>query len=280
MSHGTVRVQHQDPAVLRITLTRPERGNTVDSELIADLHEAFSAAEKSDSCRLVLIESPGQVFCNGMDMAEAAGDETFDPGSSAPASSDPVYGPDTYAPNAYAPDAPHGSEFFRLLRRITELPRLTLACVDGRVAGGGVGLAAACDLVHTTERGVFNLPEALWGLLPCSVLPFLIRRTGFRTAGTMTLTTLPLTAREALERGLADELSPDPAPLVRRLLSRLTKVDGRLIGEAKGYLRALHPLTAETEHRAVTEFARLAAVPGVREGIARFAAEGRYPWER
>ncbi|MER6530588.1 enoyl-CoA hydratase-related protein [Streptomyces sp. NPDC001508] len=270
MNHGTVRVQHQDPAVLRITLSRPERGNTVDSDLIADLHEALDTAEKSGTCRLVMLDSPGRVFCNGMDMAEAAGDESFNPD----ASQKPVHERDV---DSAAPD---GSGFFRLLRRLTEVPMLTLACVDGRVAGGGVGLAAACDLVHSTERGVFSLPETLWGLLPCSVLPFLIRRTGFRTVGTMTLTTLPLTAREAVDRGLADELSPDPGPLVRRLLSRLTKVDARMIGEAKGYLSALHPLTAETEHRAVTEFARLAAVPGVREGIARFAAEGRYPWER
>ncbi|GGR96770.1 putative polyketide biosynthesis enoyl-CoA hydratase PksH [Streptomyces humidus] len=264
MSHGTVRVRHQDPAVVRITLSRPERGNTVDSALIADLHEALDGAEKSDTCRLVVLDSPGPVFCNGLDMAEAAGEFPAAPGRDA-------------EPGRGASD---GSAFFGLLRRLTEVPRLTLACVDGRVAGGGVGIAAACDLVHTTERGLFSLPEALWGLLPCSVLPFLIRRTGSRTAGVMTLTTLPLTAQEAVDRGLADELSPDAGPLTRRLLSRLTKVDVRMIGEAKAYLSALHPVTAETERRAVTEFARLAAEPGVREGMARFAAEGRYPWER
>ncbi|MFG2680592.1 enoyl-CoA hydratase-related protein [Streptomyces sp. NPDC048392] len=264
MSHGTVRVRQQEPAVLRITLNRPERGNTVDSAMIADLHEALDSAEKADACRLVVLDSPGQTFCDGMDMGEAAGD--IRTGSAHGGEADR--------------GASNGSAFFGLLRRLTEVPRLTLACVDGRVAGGGVGLAAACDLVHTTERGVFSLPEALWGLLPCSVLPFLARRTGSRTAGTMTLTTLPLTAQEAVDRGLADELSRDATPLVRRLLSRLTKVDARMIGEAKEYLSALHPVTAETERRAVTEFARLAAAPGVREGMARFAAEGRYPWER
>ncbi|MEU6439348.1 enoyl-CoA hydratase-related protein [Streptomyces sp. NPDC047046] len=259
MSHGTVRVRYQDPTVLRITLSRPERGNTIGSALIADLHEALDAAEESRSCRLIVLDAPGGVFCNGMDMAEAAG------------------GIGRGAARAADPD---GAAFFGLLRRLTEVPRLILACVDGRVSGGGVGLAAACDLVHTTERGVFSLPEALWGLLPCSVLPFLVRRTGHRTAATMTLTTLPLTAREAADRGLADEISPDPEPLTRRLLSRLAKIDARMIGEAKGYLSALHPVTAETERRALDEFARLASARGVHEGMARFAAEGRYPWER
>ncbi|MGV9388613.1 enoyl-CoA hydratase-related protein [Streptomyces olivaceus] len=273
MSHGTVRVRHQDPAVLRITLDRPERGNTVDAALIADLHAALDGAEESGTCRLVVLDAPGQVFCNGMDMGEAAGDRGPEPVHDARA--EPVHA--TGHPGLQEDS---GSAFFGLLRRLTELPRLTLACVDGRVAGGGVGLAAACDLVHTTERGVFSLPEALWGLLPCSVLPFLARRTGLRTASTMTLTTLPLTAREALDRGLADELSADPGPLTRRLLSRLTKTDARMIGEAKRYLSALRPVTAEDERRAVTGFARLAAVPGVREDMARFAAEGRYPWER
>ncbi|EDY43268.2 enoyl-CoA hydratase-related protein [Streptomyces sp. SPB074] len=264
MSHGTVRVRYEHPAVLRITLSRAERGNTLDSALIADLHEALDEAEKSGTCRLVVLDSPGQVFCNGMDMAEAADGIGTEPGHE----------------GATGGTDPNGSAFFGLMRRLTETPRLTLACVDGRVAGGGVGLAAACDLVHTTERGVFSLPEALWGLLPCSVLPFLARRTGHRTAGVMTLTTLPLTAQEAVRQGLADELSPNADALTRRLLSRLTKIDGRMIGEAKGYLSALRPVTADTERRAVTEFARLAAAPGVREGMARFAAEGRYPWER
>jgi polyketide biosynthesis enoyl-CoA hydratase PksH len=169
--------------------------------------------------------------------------------------------------------------FFGLLQRFASIPRLVVACVDGRVSGGGVGLVAASDLVHSTERGVFGLPEAMWGLLPFSVLPFLVRRVGFQVAYSMTLTTLPVTAAEALRWRLVDEVSPDPAALVRKVTARLSKVDDTVVGEAKRYFAALHPITEETKQHAVAEFDRLAGAPRVRERFARFATTGRYPWE-
>ncbi|MER5558820.1 enoyl-CoA hydratase [Streptomyces sp. CB01201] len=257
MTYSAIEVTRTG-AVLRVTLARPDRGNTVDATLLADLDRALDEAESAAECRIVVLDARGSVFCNGLDMVEAA----------APAPG----GPDGASLN--------GTAFFRLLRRFTQLSRTIVANVDGRVAGGGVGLVAACDLVHATERSTFSLPEALWGLLPCSVLPYLIRRTGFQTAYAMTLTTLPLTAAEAVERRLADEVSPDADPLVRRLVSRLTKVDGHVIGDAKRYFSSLHPITEQTERHAVDEFARLASAPGVRDGFARFAAAGRYPWEK
>ncbi|NUR28322.1 MAG: enoyl-CoA hydratase, partial [Catenulispora sp.] len=104
-----------------------------------------------------------------------------------------------------------GGAFFDLLTRFTQAPVIVAAAVDGRVAGGGVGLVAACDFVVATEASTFGLPEALWGLLPCCVLPFLIRRVGFQRAHAMALTTRPVAGAEAAAWGLVDETGPDPA---------------------------------------------------------------------
>ncbi len=250
-----LEVEWAGPAV-RVTLARPDRGNAIDPALIAALHAALDEAEARPDCRLVVLRARGGVFSAGMDVAAAAraDDSGHDP-------------------------AERGGVFFELLDHITAVPRLVVSCVDGRVSGGGVGLVAASDLVHSTERGVFSLPEAMWGLLPCSVLPFLVRRVGFQTAYAMALTTLPVTAAEAARWRLVDEVSPDPAPLVRRLTARLAKLDDTVVGDAKRFFGALHPITPETRRLAVTEFDRLSGTPRVRDRFARFAATGRYPWE-
>ncbi|KJK59191.1 enoyl-CoA hydratase-related protein [Saccharothrix sp. ST-888] len=250
-----------DGPVLRVTLRRPDRQNAVDATLIAELGKALDLAEQDGGCRLVVLDAEGTTFCAGMDMREAAR------GKAADALGDPAA-------------ELGGAAFFALLRRFTTTPRALVATVDGRVSGGGVGLVAACDFVHTTGRGGFGLPEALWGLLPCSVLPFLIRRTGHQRAATMTLSTLPLTAQQALACGLADELSDDAGQFVRRLAGRLARLDGTVIGDAKRYLGSLAPIGEQQGERAVAEFARLMSRPEVRSGIEEFARSGRYPWER
>jgi polyketide biosynthesis enoyl-CoA hydratase PksH len=240
--------------VLHVTLNRPDRGNPIDDAVLSGLHRALDETEARPDGRLMVIQAPGPAFSIGMDTARAAGPGGADPEAA-------------------------GDDFFGLLLRFTQCPRVVLSCVDGRVAGGGVGLVAASDAVHSTERGVFSLPEAMWGLLPCSVLPFLLRRTGFQPASMMMLSTLPLTSARAEEYRLVDELSPDPGVLIRRLAHRLAKMDDELIGEAKRYLTALQPITPAARSTAVTTFARLAGSPPVQQRLSRFAETGRYPWE-
>jgi polyketide biosynthesis enoyl-CoA hydratase PksH len=154
-----------------------------------------------------------------------------------------------------------------------------VSTVDGRVAGGGVGLAAASDFVYATGRSTFALPEALWGLLPCCVLPFLIRRVGFQKAYAMTLSTQPVSAAEAAGCHLVDHVADSPEDAVRRLAYRLSKLDGVVIGEAKRYLATLWEVSKETERTAVAELDRLMATPAVRGRLAEYATAGTFPWE-
>jgi polyketide biosynthesis enoyl-CoA hydratase PksH len=164
--------------------------------------------------------------------------------------------------------------------RLAGLARITVAVVDGRVQGGGVGIAAACDLVAGTPRAEFALPEALWALLPCSVLPFLLRRVGPQFARTMTLTTQPVPAGDALRHGLLDVLEEDPWPWVHRVAARAERLDGAIVAEAKRYLDVVTDSPRRWRELAVGEFARLLRAPAAQERIAGFAGGGRMPWDR
>jgi polyketide biosynthesis enoyl-CoA hydratase PksH len=263
MPYQTISVQPGRHA-MRLTLDRPDRQNSIDDAVIAEIHRALDEAERDPNCRLVLLTGRDGVFSTGMDMAAAAG-SAEQPGAAARVGGAAEQG---------------GAAFFGLLKRFSTLPRAVVSTVDGRVAGGGVGLVAASDFVYATEQSTFSLPEALWGLLPCCVLPFLIRRVGFQRAYTMTMSTQPVGAREAARSHLVDEVTDDPAALVRRLAYRLTKLDASVIADMKQYFRRLWILSDEVERTAVDEFGRLMSSPAVRDRIADYAANQRFPWER
>ena len=144
---------------------------------------------------------------------------------------------------------------------------------------GGVGLAAASDIVVSTERSEFSLSEALWGLLPCCVLPFLIRRTGFQKAYFMTLTTRTFTAREAFDIHLVDELTAQPDEALRKLSLRLNLLDDVTISDLKRYFRGLWLINSEMEQAAVAEITRLSALPRVQNNLRNYVEHGRFPWQ-
>lgn len=256
MGHRTIELS-SGPGTLKVSLNRPAQQNAIDATMIRELHEALDQAEATPDCRVVVLEGGDGVFCTGMDLLGAAA--------------------------AGVPDqdqaARGGAEFLGLLKRFTTVPRVVVAKVDGRVAGGGVGLAAAADFVFATPGSSFSLPEALWGLLPCCVTPFLIRRVGFQKAYAMSLSTQPVTAEQAVLCSLVDQLADDLDQAVRRMTFRVSKITEPTIGDLKRYFAKMWILSAEQEQTAVDEFARLMSSAGVGRRIADFAERQRFPWE-
>ncbi|WP_242437931.1 enoyl-CoA hydratase-related protein [Streptomyces hygroscopicus] len=247
-AHETLSLAY-DRGMLTVRLTRPERQNSITATLLAELGATLDLAERTEDCRLVVLEAEGGTFCSGMDLYDAAGT------------------------GAGGPDASRGgTEYYALLERLTSVGRIVVARVDGQVVGGGVGLVAACDFVYATGRSQFSLPEALWGLMPCSVLPFLIRRVGFQRAHTMALSTLPVGAVEAERCRLVDEVTEDAWPSLRRLLFRASRFDQAVVGGLKRYMRRLWIVDEGTREYAVGEFARLMSSDAVRRRIAEFAS--------
>ncbi len=267
-TYRTLNVEFRGPMVT-VRLDRPEAGNAISDAMLDDLHRALDAAESAPDCRIVVLRGEAGVFCTGMDLVETAGQGSAGPDTA---------GPDTAG--GESADSDSARRFFGLMKRLTTTPRIVIAEVDGRVSGGGVGFAAASDFVVATERSVFSLPEALWGLLPCCVLPFLIRRVGFQKAYAMTLSTQTVTAAQAREFHLVDELTADPAQVIRRLAFRASRLTETTVRDAKRYFGALHGISTEHEALAVGELGRLLGTEHVRQAIAGFAAHAEFPWNR
>lgn len=246
-----------DGRVTTLRIARSERQNSINAALIREIGEALDQAERSSTCRLVVLRGEPGCFCTGLDFRETA--EQAD----VPASDTVVI-----------------DKFMNLLRRLTLSPKIIISLVDGKVIAGGVGLAAASDLVLATKRSEFSLSEALWGLLPCCVVPYLIRRIGFQKCYSMTMTTLPVPADEAYRFNLVDELTDNPEDALRKLALRLNLLEEETISDLKGYFRKMWIVTAQMEETAVREITRLGSLPRVKRNIVDYVEHGLFPWHR
>lgn len=98
--------------------------------------------------------------------------------------------------------------FEQSLTSILQFPKPVIAAVQGGAIGYGCGLVAACDVVHASEDAMFGMPELRYGIVPGSVLNFLLRRVGYTVGLRWMLECGKYTAQEALRVGLVDVVVP------------------------------------------------------------------------
>lgn len=171
------------------------------------------------------------------------------------------------------------SYYMELLKRFALSSKIIIAEIDGQVMAGGMGLIAASDLVFATPKSQFSLSEALWGLLPANVLPYLIRRIGFQKAYVMTMTTQTITGVEAYAIHLVDELSDHLDDTLRKYTMRLARINEQTIHDMKTYFRKMWIIDEKMEQTALFELTRLMQEPRIQNNIKEFIEHGKLPWE-
>lgn len=258
---NTLMIERQ-AGILTVTFNRLSHRNSITPEFLNELNEVLHQVERDNACKIVILQGQAGIFCTGMDLDAAVSREEAQGTPSQPMT-----------------DLSSGG-YMQTLRRLSLISRVIVSNVDGQVMAGGVGIAAASDLVIATPRSQFSLSEALWGLMPSMVIPYLIRRVGFQKAYRMTLTTMPVPAAEARDYGLVDELTENPPETLRQFQQRLLKLETSTIGNIKSYFRKMWLVTEELENMAAAETARLMSEPAVRENISNFVKYKKFPWEK
>jgi len=242
---------------LFVKLNRPDQRNSLNTIMINELINVLDIAEQQPEWKLIILEGQSGVFCTGMDLDEYTSKEVSENESSASQS----------------------SKYLDLVKRLSLIPKIIVSCVDGEVTAGGVGLVAASDMVIASPRSAFSLSEALWGLLPAIVTPYLIRRIGYRKAYQMTLTTMQISAQEAYDIQLVDELSDSLENSVRKLWLRLRRLEESTIGNIKSYFRKMWIINEQMESEASEEISKLMADSIVQRNINNYVKYGKFPWE-
>ena len=150
----------------------------------------------------------------------------------------------------------------------------TIARVQGAALGGGMGLAAACDIAVASTKAVFATSEVRFGIIPSAISPYVLRAIGARQASRYFQTAERIDAARAREIGLVHEVAePDQLDArVQEIVAALLQGGPLSQAAAKDLIRAVNHqpindnLVEDTAHR----IAHLRATPEAREGIAAF----------
>lgn len=256
-NYQTVRVRFEDEIGF-IQIYRPEANNTINDLLIEEISKSLKLFE--NSAKVIVLEGLPEVFCFGADFKGIQENTSHKTAG------------DTQAQNP--------EPLYNLWLQLSSGPYITIAHVRGKANAGGIGFVAACDLVLCEEKAVFSLSELLFGLMPACVLPFLIRRIGVPKANFMTLTTQPVSARQALEWGLVDACEENSENLLRKQLLRLRRLSKKGIARYKTYLNSLDNGLVSAKPKALAANEEVFSDADNLQKISRYVQTGKFPWEQ
>jgi len=161
-------------AVGRLTLTRPERLNALSLQTLRELAAAAAWFDDRPDVKVVVVGGEGRAFSAGFDLGDFGG-----------------VGAGTGGRDS-------GDTGRRMADAVTDMRALTIAAVHGHCVGGGVVLAAACDLRVAADDAVFSIPEVDLGIpLAWGGIPRLVRELGPAITKELVLTCRPFSAEEA-----------------------------------------------------------------------------------
>lgn len=256
-----VRVDATADGQATVTIDRAAKRNAFNAEVIGALRSAFDTLEGADGVRVVFVTGAGKAFSAGADlewMRDAA----------------------DYSEAENHEDA---MAMATMLRRLHDLPHLTVALVDGAAFGGGAGLVAACDMAIATENAQFAFSEAKLGLVAATISPYVVAAIGPRRARTLFATGRPFDAAYAFRIGLVDEVVSDRAAfraVCERISEEMRACGPIAVAESKRLIAHVagrpidHPLMEETARW----IARVRVSEEGREGVVAFLARRKPKW--
>lgn len=167
-----------------IQLNRPEKRNALDASMVRDLQQALDELEKQEEVKVVVLHAAGEVFCAGADLEYIRQMQHF----------------------TRVENLKDSHSLKDLFYRLYSFPKVIIAQVQGHALAGGCGLATVCDFVFTVPDAEFGYTEAKIGFVPAIVLVFLQRKIGDGRARELLLSGNLITAEQALEYGVVNEL--------------------------------------------------------------------------
>jgi enoyl-CoA hydratase len=233
-----------DGGVALVTIDRQDALNALNVETLTELRDRLRELASDDSVRVVVLTGAGEkAFVAGADIKYMSGLE-------------PAQAKDWGA---------LGHEAARLLE---EMPKPTIAAINGFALGGGCELALGCDIRYASSRARLGQPEIDLGIVPgWGGTQRLARVCGLGIAKELILTGRMVGAEEALRIGLVNAIA-DP------VLDHALGVAGKLAEKSQVALRVakrLLNLSPGALEREAEEFGDLFASEDAKEGLAAFA---------
>ncbi|HEY6169375.1 MAG TPA: enoyl-CoA hydratase-related protein [Verrucomicrobiae bacterium] len=250
----TIRVKAAN-RIATVTLSRPRSLNAVNVQMTSDLEQVVAwLAGHPEEIRVVILTGADDAFCAGDDVIEL---------------------PSLSIEEARRLSLRQANVYLAFER----LPQPIIAAVNGAAFGAGCVAAYSCDLRLASHAAKFAMPEIKLGWAPGYGIAQLTALVGKARALELCLGGEPISATQALEWGLINELVPGVMLMqrARQLAERLLQLPATALRETKRLIHADEGQLPKVTHRADTEaYIRCLELPDAKEGIAAFA-EKRKP---
>jgi methylglutaconyl-CoA hydratase len=242
--------------IATLALNRPEKRNAMNPRLMEELLRALDEIE-AGPCGVMVLTGSGHAFCSGMDI-------------------DHLKTLVARSPKDHMLDS---RQIARLMRRIYDFPKPTIAAVNGAAIAGGAGLVSVCDMAWAVPEAKFGYTEVRIGFIPAVVSAFLVAQLGDRMAREILLTGRIFKADEALKLGLINGIV-DAAELMPHVAKTAQAILANSPGSVRGTKKLLSYFSAaRLDHaleQAVEANAGIRSQPDFLEGVSSFL-ENRAP---
>jgi len=243
--------------VLTITVSKPQSRNAFDASMIGELTNLLDKASTKEQVRVLVLQGTSRAFCVGVDLPMMLEQESTLSNDVEKLLGDLVY-------------------------KIWAFPKPTVSIVEGPALGLGAGIVAACDMAIASTKALFSFPGARIGLMPASVLPYVIKAIGERYTRYYFLTGNQISAGDAHRIGLVSHLiKPEElAVCTDQLLSDLLACGPNAQSNIKQLIKEI-----EGEAISYNQSQRLAKLIGeikdgkeAQQGIQAFLDKQPPPW--
>jgi methylglutaconyl-CoA hydratase len=258
----TLDIRRPSPFVAEVYLNRPEVRNAFNDGVIAELTAAFTTLGADPQLRAIVLGGHGKAFCAGADLSWMRAMAGYD----------------------WERNRADAQALADMLWTVYRCPLPVVGRIHGDCYAGGVGLAAACDVLVVSDNVQFCLSEARLGLLPATIGPYVVRALGVQASRRYFASAEPFTATRAHALGFVHEVVAPEAldATVNGVVAALVangpaavKACKRLVQDLADAAPLDEALRAETARR----IADIRASAEGKEGVQSFLDKRPPPWK-
>lgn len=254
MSEPLLKIERTGPDITVLTLNRPDKRNALNIALMIDICDAIAQTESIPNQRVIIIKGAGNVFCAGLDLAEASEKDKWHESAEMVA---------------------------KLLTAVHTTPLVTIAVVQGAAIAGGAGLMSACDFAVADEEALFGYPEVHRGLVAAQVMSFLVRQLKQRDIRELLLLGELVDANKALSLGLVNRVVSNVDLMKEAFIIANKALRGApgAIAATKKLLDEMHPSSfLEDLKKGFALHQEIRTKPEAQEGIKAFLERREPKW--
>ncbi len=251
MSDATLYELRRDAAW--ITLNRPDRRNALSDDLVADLRTHVQTAIADERARVIVLTGAGAAFCAGADLKSGG----------------------------VTQDSEAENPFVTVLKSIWNAPKPVIARINGAAFGGGIGLAAACDLSIAADSVTFSFSEVRVGVIPAMISVVVLPKLGIHNTMWLFLTGERFAAARAVELGLIHRAVPagELDHAVEAVVGMIRLGGPNAIREAKQLVRRVPQLSMDDAFAYTgAKISELFASAEAAEGMSAFIEKRQPRW--